>query len=71
MIRLLHFADAHIDIANFGRHDADSGLPQRVVDYLNALDQIIDAAIDERVDLVIFAGDAYKDRNPQPTFQRA
>jgi len=71
MIRLLHFADAHIDIANFGRHDIDSGLPQRVVDYLNALDQIIDAAIDERVDLVIFAGDAYKDRNPQPTFQRA
>ncbi len=24
----------------------------------------------EKVDLVLFAGDAYKDRNPQPTFQR-
>lgn len=71
MIRLLHFADAHIDIANYGRHDANSGLPQRVVDYLKSLDQIVGAAIDERVDLVIFAGDAYKDRNPQPTFQRA
>ncbi|VAW43031.1 DNA double-strand break repair protein Mre11 [hydrothermal vent metagenome] len=70
-IRLLHFADAHIDIANYGRHDPDSGLPRRVMDFLAALDQIIDAAIDEKVDLVIFAGDAYKDRNPQPTFQRA
>lgn len=70
-LRVLHFADAHIDIANYGRHDPITGLPYRVVDYLKSLDAIVDAAIDERVDLVIFAGDAYKDRNPQPTFQRA
>lgn len=70
-IRILHFADAHIDIANYGRHDPDSGLPFRVVDFLKSLDRIVDAAIEERADLVIFAGDAYKDRNPQPTFQRA
>ncbi len=70
-VRILHFADAHIDIANYGRHDPTTGLPQRVVDFLAALDQIIDAALAERVDLVLFAGDAYKDRNPQPTFQRA
>jgi exonuclease SbcD len=69
-LRLLHFADAHIDMANYGRHDPDTGLPQRVVDFLDALDQIVDAAIDQQVDLVIFAGDAYKDRNPHPTFQR-
>ncbi|MAT97233.1 MAG: exonuclease sbcCD subunit D [Anaerolineaceae bacterium] len=70
-IRLLHFADAHIDIANYGRHDPETGLPMRVMDFLHALDQIVDAAIEEKVELVIFAGDAYKDRNPQPTFQRA
>ncbi len=70
MIRILHFADAHIDIANYGRHDPLSGLPLRVLDFLKALDTIIDTAIDERVDLVIFAGDAYKDRSPAPTFQR-
>jgi len=69
-IRILHFADAHIDIANFGRHDPDTALPVRVMDFLSSLDQIIDRAIAERVDLVLFAGDAYKDRNPQPTFQR-
>jgi exonuclease SbcD len=71
MIRLLHFADAHIDMAaGQGRHDPLTGLPVRVLDFLHALDLIIDTAIGEKVDLVIFAGDAYKDRNPSPTYQR-
>ncbi|MGD2079361.1 MAG: exonuclease subunit SbcD, partial [Chloroflexota bacterium] len=69
-VRILHFADAHIDIANYGRHDPDTALPVRVMDFLASLDQIVDRAIEEKVDLVLFAGDAYKDRNPQPTFQR-
>lgn len=69
-LRILHFADAHIDIANYGRHDPETALPMRVTDFLHSLDQIVDAAVAEQVDLVIFAGDAYKDRNPQPTFQR-
>jgi exonuclease SbcD len=70
MVKVLHFSDAHIDIAAHGRHDPASGLPLRVLDFLKALDTIVDAAIDEKVDLVIFAGDAYKDRTPVPTFQR-
>jgi exonuclease SbcD len=69
-LKILHFADAHIDIAAHGRHDPESGLPLRVLDFLKALDTIVDAAIAERVDLVIFAGDAYRDRTPAPTFQR-
>jgi exonuclease SbcD len=69
-MRILHFADAHIDMANYGRHDPQSGLPLRVLDFLKSLDTIIEAAIAEKVDLVIFAGDAYKDRTPAPTFQR-
>ena len=70
MLTILHFADAHIDMANYGRHDPQSGLPMRVIDFLKSLDTIVDAAIEEQVDLVLFAGDAYKDRNPAPTFQR-
>ncbi|MFN7036450.1 MAG: exonuclease SbcCD subunit D [Bellilinea sp.] len=70
MLRILHFADAHIDIANYGRHDPQSGLPMRVLDFLKALDTIVETAINEKVDLVLFAGDAYKDRSPAPTFQR-
>lgn len=69
-MKLLHFADAHIDMANYGRHDPESGLPVRVLDFLKSLDTIVETAIREGVDLVIFAGDAYKDRTPAPTFQR-
>ena len=69
-MRILHFADAHIDMANYGRHDPETGLPFRVLDFLKSLDTIVDAAINEKVDMVIFAGDAYKDRSPAPTFQR-
>src|SRR5512134_1192060 len=69
-MKLLHFADAHIDMANYGRHDPESGLPVRVIDFLKSLDTIVDAAVAERVDLVLFGGDAYKERTPAPTFQR-
>ena len=41
-----------------------------MLDFLKSLDTIVDAAINEKVDMVIFAGDAYKDRSPAPTFQR-
>ncbi len=70
MIKVLHFADTHIDIASYGKRDPESGLPFRVLDFLTALDTIIDTAIAEKVDLVLFAGDAYKDRTPVPTYQR-
>jgi len=69
-MKLLHFADAHIDMANYGRHDPETGLPLRVLDFLKSLDTIVDTAISQKVDMVIFAGDAYKDRSPAPTFQR-
>lgn len=70
MPRILHFADAHIDMANYGQHDPKTGLPARVMDFLKSLDTIVKTAIDEKVDMVIFAGDTYRDRSPQPTFQR-
>lgn len=69
-VKILHFADAHIDMVAHGRLDPDTGLPVRVMDFLAALDQIVDRALAEEVDLVLFAGDAYKDRSPQPTYQR-
>ncbi|MEA4812696.1 MAG: exonuclease SbcCD subunit D [Anaerolineaceae bacterium] len=70
MLKILHFADAHIDMANYGQHDPESGLPARVVDFLKSLDSIVSAAIEEKADLVVFCGDAYRDRSPAPTFQR-
>jgi len=70
MVKILHFADAHIDMANYGRHDPLTGLSLRMMDFLKSLDTIIDSAIEENVDLVLFSGDAYKDRTPTPTSQR-
>jgi len=69
-MRILHFADAHIDMANYGRRDPETGLPLRVLDFLHSLDTIVETAIEENVDMVLFAGDTYKDRSPAPTYQR-
>lgn len=65
-MKILHFSDAHLDhaMARGGRIDPVTGLPVRVMDYLAALDQIVDAALEKEVDLVLFTGDAYSTSNP-------
>lgn len=70
MVRILHFSDAHIDMVRQGRHDPQSGLPVRTLDFLQALDTIVDTAIAQKAELAIFAGDAYRNQLPAPTFQR-
>ena len=70
MIKITHFSDAHIDMSPHGKKEISSGLPFRVLDYLSALDEIIDTTINSSIDLVIFTGDAYRDRSPSPTYQR-
>jgi exonuclease SbcD len=69
-IKVVHFADVHLGVENYGRLDPDTGLFNRLTDFLRAIDQIIDTAIDQQADLVVFAGDAYKTRDPSPTYQR-
>jgi len=70
-ICLLHFADIHIGMENYGRIDKSSGVSRRVLDFLERFDDLIDYGLGRDVDLVIFAGDAYKRRSPSPTYQRA
>lgn len=69
-IRLLHFADAHIGMESYGKTDPDTGLSSRVVDFLKRMDEMIAYAREHDVDLTIFAGDAFKTRSPNPTYQR-
>ncbi len=69
-INLLHLADIHIGMENYGRLDSKSGLNSRVVDFLRRLSQAIDIALEREVDVCVFAGDAYKNQRPNPTFQR-
>ena len=69
-IRILHFADVHIGMENYGRLDPATGLNRRVVDFLDRLDEVVDYAIAHEADLVLFAGDAFRTRSPNPTHQR-
>lgn len=69
-INLLHLADIHIGMENYGRLDPKSGLNSRVVDFLRRFSEAVDEALKREVDVCIFAGDAYKNQRPNPTFQR-
>jgi exonuclease SbcD len=55
---------------NYGRIDPETGISSRIRDFLERLDEVIDHALDHDADLVIFAGDAFKTRDPDPTQQR-
>jgi DNA repair protein SbcD/Mre11 len=69
-LRIAHLADTHIGMENYGRINPETGLNQRLHDFLRSLDQAIDGAIAAEVDLAVFAGDIYKTRDPTPTHQR-
>jgi exonuclease SbcD len=69
-IRLLHFADLHIGMENYGKLDPQTGISSRIRDFLDRLDEIVDFALAHEADLVVFAGDAFKTRDPDPTQQR-
>jgi exonuclease SbcD len=90
-MRILHCADLHIGVENYGRpaterdlealppffltppgHDRSfyRGANTRLLDFLASLDLLVQTAVEEGVDLVVVAGDAYKSRNPDQTHQR-
>jgi len=69
-MKILHFADLHLGVENYGRLDPATGLSSRLGDFLNAFDKLVDYAIDNKVDLVLFCGDAYRSREPTQTQQR-
>ena len=69
-MRILHFADLHIGVENYGRIDPETGLSTRLLDFLQALDEVIEYALSQNIDLVLLAGDAYKSRDPNQTHQR-
>jgi len=70
MIRILHLGDIHIGTENYGRIDPATGVNSRVLDFLHRLDEAIDYALTHDIDLVLFAGDIYKTRNPNSTYRR-
>jgi DNA repair protein SbcD/Mre11 len=69
-IRLLHFADIHVGMENYGKTDPGTGISSRVMDFLRRLNDICEYAEQNEADLIIFAGDAFKSSSPNPTLQR-
>ncbi len=69
-MKILHFADLHLGVESYGRINPETGLSTRLEDFLNALDQVVNYALENKVDLALFCGDAYKSREPTQTQQR-
>jgi exonuclease SbcD len=57
-VRFLHTADWHVGRAIRGR--------SRLDEFAAALDEVVDIAVDEGVDVVLLAGDVYEHRVPVP-----
>ena len=47
-----------------------TGLSTRLQDFLDTFDELVDCAIESKVDLALFCGDAYRSRDPSQTHQR-
>ncbi|ADJ26078.1 nuclease SbcCD, D subunit [Dehalogenimonas lykanthroporepellens BL-DC-9] len=69
-MKIIHFADLHLGVETYGRVDPATGLNTRFQDFLEAFDKLVDFAITEKADLVLFCGDAFKHRDPTQTQQR-
>jgi exonuclease SbcD len=69
-MKIIHFADLHLGIETYGRIDPATGLSSRLNDFLAVFDELVDYALGNKADLVLFCGDAYKSREPTQTQQR-
>lgn len=69
-LKALHIADIHMGMENYGRLDPATGLHTRLQDFTRCLRFAVDTGLEENVDIVLFAGDAYRTCDPNPTHQR-
>ena len=69
-MKIIHFADLHLGVENYGHIDPATGLSTRLLDILVSFDHLVDYAIQNKIDLILFCGDAYKNREPSQTHQR-
>jgi DNA repair exonuclease SbcCD nuclease subunit len=69
-IRILHFADLHVRIESHGELDPATGVSTRLCDFPDRIDEVIDYDLSHQTDLAVFAGDAFRRREPDPTQPR-
>lgn len=66
-MKIIAFADPHVGVKNYGRIDRESGLNEREVQTLDLLSAVIDHTLAVNADVLLFAGDMYKNSVPSPT----
>ncbi|BBA78975.1 exonuclease SbcD [cyanobacterium endosymbiont of Rhopalodia gibberula] len=72
MIKIVHLSDIHLGSGfTHGQLNPKTGLNTRFEDFTNTLSLCIDRAVREKVDLVLFGGDAFPDATPPPYVQEA
>ncbi len=62
-MKILHLADTHIGYSAYNKLD-DNGINQREVDVFNAFSQVVDYALEKKVDLVLHSGDLFDTVRP-------
>jgi len=68
-LKILCFADYHLGVKTYGKLDPETGLNTREIQTLGILDEMVDYAIDNKIEVIIAAGDMYKNNLPTPTLQ--
>ncbi|MGP0129040.1 MAG: exonuclease subunit SbcD [cyanobacterium endosymbiont of Rhopalodia musculus] len=72
MIKIIHLSDIHLGSGfTYGHLNPKTGLNTRFEDFINTLSLCIDRAVREKIDLVLFGGDAFPDATPPPYVQEA
>ena len=70
-IEIIHVSDIHFGSGEgHGKINPQTGLNTRFEDFIASFTKVVDFAIDNQTDCVIFAGDAYKTANPEPIYQK-
>lgn len=71
MIDLIHVSDIHFGSGEgHGRINPETGLNMRFEDFVESLTKCVDYALENKADIFLFSGDAYKTANPQPIYQK-
>lgn len=71
-MKILHLSDIHLGSSfSHGKINPETGLNTRLEDFTHTLSICIDRAINDKVDLVLFGGDAFPDSTPAPYIQSA
>ncbi len=70
-ITLIHVSDIHFGSGELhGKINPATGLNIRFEDFVAALGKVVDYSIEQKADIFLFSGDAYRNASPEPIYQK-